>query len=114
MEARVVLQGNIDVLRPVGKGPAASIVIEHSRVQACDVGRRNNGFRYDEHLMLRGDDSTMTDHKQLVPVPAANTLGIAVIVEVKLDACPARKGGRVVLVRHASLLPEDRDCAPPS
>jgi hypothetical protein len=80
MEARVVLQGDIDVLRPVGKGPAASIVIEHGRVEARDVGRRNHGFGYDEHLMLRGDDAAMTDYKQLVPMPAADALGVAVII----------------------------------
>src|SRR5690348_664316 len=111
MEAGVVLQSDMDVLWPVGKSAAASIRIEHGGVETPDVGRRNHGVGYDEHLMLRGDDAAMTHHKQLVPVPAADALGIAVIIEVKLDACAARAGGRVVLVKHASLLPEDRDCA---
>ena len=65
-----------------GRTPTASTVIEHGRMEARDVGRRDHGFGHDEHLMLGRDDAAMTDHKQLVPAPAADALGITVIIEV--------------------------------
>ena len=82
-------------------------------MEARDVGRRDHGFGYDEHLMLGRDDAAMTDHKQLVPAPAADALGITVIIEVYDDDRPARSGGRWVPVRHAPLFPEDRGCCAP-
>jgi hypothetical protein len=55
-----VLQGDVDVLRIFPDSPE----VEHGRMKALDIGRRDYGLGSDEDPVLWRDDAAMGDDQQ--------------------------------------------------